>query len=210
MNRAEHILELVVGPDVLDVGCAGHVIKTGSPYWLHGMLRHQFPSLAGIDINADNVAQMLSAGFGNISVASAEDFHMEKQFDTIVAGEVIEHLSNPGLFLSRCRGHLKPGGRIVLTTPYAFSLLYIAYALKNYPNTCQNDEHTIWFCPKTIAELATREGLRIKQWKLIEDYEFENPSWPYRLFVRAITTVGRLMLPSRLRSNCMLLVLETQ
>ena len=37
--RTEKIVTWTRGPDVLDVGCAGHKIEIGSPYWLHGRLR---------------------------------------------------------------------------------------------------------------------------------------------------------------------------
>ena len=43
--------------------------------------------------------------------------------DTIIASEVIEHLTNPFLFLSECKRIIKPEvGTIILTTPNALSL----------------------------------------------------------------------------------------
>jgi SAM-dependent methyltransferase len=202
------ILGKVVGPNVLDVGCAGHIPKPGSPYWLHGRLRERFPSTTGIDLNAENIGYLREAGYENVFVASAEDFSLETRFDTIVAGELIEHLSNPGLFFERSRAHLKKGGQLVVSTPYTFALLNIVYAFLKYPRTCQNDEHSVWFCPRTLIGLASRYGFRVKQWELIEDYEFDNPSVAYRFFARVITTVGRLFLPARLRKNAMLFVFE--
>jgi SAM-dependent methyltransferase len=204
--RSEEILCRVIGPDVLDVGCAGHIPKPGSAYWLHGRLRDKFPSVVGIDLDANNVQQLRESGYENIYVANAEDFDLNSKFDTIVAGELIEHLSNPGLFFSRCRVHLKPQGRVVVTTPYTFALLYILYAFIKFPKTCQNDEHAIWFCPRTLSELASRNGFRVDYWKLIEDYEFDNPSLSYRFFVRIVTTIGRLVLPARLRKNNMIFI----
>jgi SAM-dependent methyltransferase len=206
ITRSEFILAKVIGPDVLDVGCAGHSLKLGSPYWLHGQLAEQFPYVTGIDLNAENIRQMHDAGFHNVFTASAEDFSLDKKFDSIVAGELIEHLSNPGLFLERCRAHLKPNGRLVISTPFAFALINVIYALVKYPRTCQNDEHTVWFCPETLQELAVRHGFRVQQWELIEDYEFDNPSFAYRLFARLITKAGRLLLPARLRKNDMIFV----
>jgi SAM-dependent methyltransferase len=204
--RSDDILNKVFGPDVLDVGCAGHIPKPGSAYWLHGRLREKFPSLVGIDLNEGNIQHLRDLGYGNIFVASAEDFSLNTKFDTIVAGELIEHLSNPGLFFERCHAHLNLNGRLVISTPYAYALLYMLYAFMKYPKTCQNDEHTVWFCPATISELATRYGFKVASWELIEDYELDNPSALYRFFARFITTVGRFLLPTRLRKNCMLFV----
>ena len=206
MTRSEQILNQVVGPNILDVGCAGHIPKPGSPYWLHGRLREKFPVVTGIDVNVGNIEKLTQMGYTNIHIASAEDFDLNTTFDTIVAGELIEHLSNPGLFFKQCKEHLKPHGRVVVTTPYAFALLYTLYALIKFPRTCQNDEHAVWFCPKTLTELASRNGFRVEHWNLIEDYEFDNPSLSYRLFARMITSIGRFLLPGHLRKNNMLFV----
>lgn len=208
MIRSETIIKHVIGPDVLDIGCAGHKVTPDSPYWLHGRLREKFPSIFGLDYSAENIKTMIDLGFENIFVGNAEEFIFDKKFDTIVAGELIEHLSNPGDFMQSCANHLKPGGRLVLTTPYAFSLLYILYAFLKFPKTCENDEHSIWFCPQTLGELAGRSGFNIMFWELIEDYEFDNPSFLYRLFARFVTSVGRLLLPKRLRHNVILCVLQ--
>jgi SAM-dependent methyltransferase len=208
MVRSEQIVKNVTGHDILDVGCAGHIPKPRSPYWLHGRLLEKFPSVTGIDLNSENIGKLREMGYENIEVANAEEFNLNTTYDCIVAGELIEHLSNPGRFFDRCRDHLKDGGRLVITTPHAFSLLYFLYAVLKYPNTCQNDEHALWFCPKTLAGLASRYGFRVVSWYLIEDYEFDNSSMLYLFFARFMTTVGRLLIPGRLRKNTMIFVFE--
>nr|WP_290668786.1 class I SAM-dependent methyltransferase [Ardenticatena sp.] len=206
-TRTEQIIKHVKGPNVLDIGCTGHIIEVNSPYWLHGQLRQKFSNVVGIDINASNVKRLKEIGYDNVYVASAESFELQQQFDTIVAGELIEHLSNPGLFLQQARKHLVPNGRIVITTPYPFSLAYTLYALINFPRTCSNLEHTCWFCPQTMKSIAERAGLKILYWDLIEDYRFDNPAKRYNLFVRFISLFGRF-LPKRLRCNTMIFVFE--
>jgi len=163
--------------------------------------------VVGIDVNAENVRQLNELGFKEVMLQSAEEFALPERFDTIVAGEVIEHLSNPGKFLERARAHLKPGGLLLLTTPNPFSLLNIAYALWKYPKTCSNPEHTCWFGRSTIAELARRYGFETVRFELIEDYAPDCPRWPYRTFVKLLRLVSPL-LPKRLKGNCMLLVLR--
>lgn len=204
--RSFKILQYIRGPSILDVGCTGHTLEPNSPYWLHGQLRKQFSDVTGIDINASNVERLRELGYENVYVASAEQFGFDRKFDTIVAGELIEHLSNPGLFLERCREHLAPGGRIVITTPYPFSLLYVLYAFFKFPKTCQNPEHTCWFCPQTMRELAFRAKLHIVHWELIEDYRPDDPSWRYRTFVKIIS-LFKWFLPKRIRANGMLFIL---
>ena len=207
MFRAETILEWVRGPNVLDVGCAAHVPEPGNPYWVHGQLRERFPGVVGIDISEQNIGFLRERGFGNLHVASAETFTLQEHFDTVFSGELIEHLSNPGAFLDRAREHLSPGGRIVLTTPYPFSLLFQAYAFLKYPKTCQNLEHTCWFCPRTLTTLAERSGLKVVHWELLEDYRLFDPSGKYRCFVRVVSWF-RWLIPKRLRANTMLFVVE--
>ena len=55
MLRTDKILKWVKGPKVLDVGCTGHNVEIGSPYWLHGRLRQQFSNVVGIDVFSQNV-----------------------------------------------------------------------------------------------------------------------------------------------------------
>ncbi len=207
MTRVDKVLQWVKGPSVLDIGCAGHVPEPNSPYWLHGRIRKQFQDVVGIDINRENVGKLLKLGYTNIFVADAQNFSFSTTFDTIVAGEVIEHLSNPGEFLKNCKIHLKPYGRLVITTPYPFSLLHILYAIKNFPKTCSNSEHTLWLCPQTLKELAKRYKLSVIHVELIEDYRFDAGSGTYRFFVRLMQVI-KFLLPTRLRANTILAVLE--
>lgn len=181
-------------------------MEIGSPQWLHGRLREHFPSVVGIDISAENVDVLRRRGFNNLHVQSAESFALDETFDTIVAGELIEHLSNPGLFLKQARAHLRPSGKLVLTTPHPFSLLDISYALVKFPKTCQNTQHTCWFCPQTMKELVGRCGLRVEHFELVDDYLPDNPSWRYRAFIALRRKIG-FLLPRLFAKNAMLFVL---
>jgi 2-polyprenyl-3-methyl-5-hydroxy-6-metoxy-1,4-benzoquinol methylase len=205
--RAKQLITYVIGPRVLDVGCAGHVPEPGSEYWLHGELVRHFPESVGIDLNRQNVEALRSIGMKNLYVCSAEDFSFDTRFDSIVAGELIEHLSNPGLFLRCAASHLAVGGRIIITTPNPFSLLNFLYGFCKFPKTCQNPEHTCWFCVATLQEIARREELRVLEWQLIEDYRPNSASLSYRTFVWLLRFCG-WMLPERLRCNAMIFVLE--
>jgi SAM-dependent methyltransferase len=207
--RAERLAEMVRGPRVLDVGCAGHTVEPESPHWLHGQLVKRFPDVVGIDQSEEKIKELRNRGFDHLFVANAETFSFPQQFDTIVAGELIEHVSNPGLFLQQARNQLAPGGRLVVSTPFPFSLLYFLYAHWKYPKTCQNSEHVCWFCISTLPELAKRCGLRVTHWDLIEDYRQEDKSGLYRAFVHLISWFG-WMLPKRLRCNSMVFIFEPE
>lgn len=204
--RSDEILSHVVGPRVLDVGCAGHRVEPENPDWLHRRLSERF-EVTGIDISEPNLAKMRALGYTDIHLQSAESIDLRGTFDTVVAGEIIEHVSNPGLFFSSVKRHLSPQGRLVLTTPYVFSLMYALYALHRFPKTCENSEHAFWLCPATITELARREGLQVESWKLIDDYAPSVTSFKYRVYWSLMRTIGRA-LPQRIKRTTMLLVLR--
>jgi len=44
------------------------------------------------------------------------------QYDIIGAADVLEHLSNVGLFLSGARAFMRPDDRLLITTPNAYSM----------------------------------------------------------------------------------------
>lgn len=199
-DRIDAILKWVSGERVLDVGCAGHAVEKGSPHWLHGRLRQKCSSLVGIDISPENVAALMRSGLADVFVQSAESFKFEGLFDTIVAGEVIEHLANPGSFLEQARAHLNRQGRLILTTPNPFSVAYGLYALLKYPKTCENPEHACWFCVRTMSALAERCRFLVLHVEFVDDYRSDDPSVTYRVFGKAMTLL-RPVLPARLRKT---------
>ncbi len=207
VNRADAILSWAKGPAVLDVGCAAGVHADGPARWLHARLLQSFPRVVGIDVDRGSIDELQARGYRDLHVADAQTFRIAEAFDTVVAGEVIEHLSNPGAFLERAAAHLAPDGRLIVTTPFPFSLMNTLYALVKFPRTCSNAEHTCWFCPRTLSELVRRHGLRTVHWELVEDYRRGVPSAGYRLGV-AFLSAFRWCLPKTLRCNSMLFVLE--
>lgn len=206
-TREELILDWVQGPKVLDVGCTDHIVRGDSEYWLHQHLNQMYPHVVGIDISETNLDKMRALGYQNLYQMDAETFSFDESFNTIVAGELIEHLSNPGLFLARARAQLEPGGRLIITTPFVFSALYILYANLKYPKTCENAEHTHWLCIETMRNLASRYSLKECHFELVADYRLDNSSFKYLLFAQTMLRFG-FLIPKRFRDNVMLFVFE--
>ncbi len=151
--------------DVLDIGCVEHDInrKHKERIWVHDFLKQNANHVTGIDILKKDVDILKKQGY-DVYCQSAENFKFNKKFDVIFAGELIEHLSNPGLFLESCKKHLKKDGILIITTPNAFSLGRFFYILKDFTNDPNvNDEHTLWYSPQVLKQLLERYNLKIKE-----------------------------------------------
>ena len=208
--RVDEALRQVVGPAVLDLGCSGQAGRRSnftSENWLHGRLMRAFPDAWGLESSSENIAALSAAGIGNIHQGDAQDFNLGRRFNTVVAGELIEHLPNIGDFLDAVRQHLEPGGRLVITTPYPFNVFFMMYAWYRYPRTCSNPEHTMWFCPSTIRTVASLHGYQLVSNRLVADYRRDLPSRAGRVigyFGRAM----RWFAPLRLCGTSMVVVLQ--
>lgn len=206
-DRIDLLTSMVRGPRVLNVGCTGGLqdmaVAFDDPRWLHGRLGDRFRSLWGLDISESKISEMRARGHMNLVVGDAQEFRLGAQFDSIVAGELIEHLPNPGAFLDAATRHLAPGGELIITTPNAMALTNVLYAWLKYPRTVSNPEHTMWFCPATLRRLVESRSLTVTSLALATDYPRQS-SGPYGLLVRLIRVVGRI-LPERLRGNAIVL-----
>lgn len=196
----------VRGPDVLDVGCVGQGKGPGHPLWLHGWIRDEYPDAYGIDLNGAGIDALKDLGMTNLFCADAQHMELDRHFDTIVASEIIEHVADPPSFLAALVRHLKPGGRLVLTTPYAFSAYTTLYAWRKFPQTCTNPEHVAWYCPTTLNQLVDRVGLRVLEWELVPDYDKQGGGPGRKLAIQVIEKLESY-LPRRLTYNCLLAVI---
>jgi 2-polyprenyl-3-methyl-5-hydroxy-6-metoxy-1,4-benzoquinol methylase len=94
-----------------------------------------------------------------------ETHQLGETFEVIVAGDVIEHMSNPGLFLDNCRRHLEPGGQLILTTPNA-----------KWPTVFlrPNPTHALWHDHYTLRHLLERHHYHVT---LLRTYPGNKPHY---------------------------------
>jgi 2-polyprenyl-3-methyl-5-hydroxy-6-metoxy-1,4-benzoquinol methylase len=151
-DRFEVIRPLIQGDSVLDVGCASRYRR---PDWLHGLLAKEVPDLEGIDIDEAALAELTESGY-NVHFGDARNFDLDRQFDTVFAGELIEHLDDVRGLLTSVRRHLKPGGRFVLTTPNAFYVGNFVYRLGGHGQV--HPQHTCWYCEDTLRHVLEENG----------------------------------------------------
>jgi SAM-dependent methyltransferase len=102
------------------------------------------------------VEALESIGY-NVVHGDAQDFDLGQEFDTVVAGELIEHLSDTGSFLDSVRRHLAPDATFMLTTPNPWIFQRFRQALLT-KEVHSNEEHTCWFDEWTLQQVLRRHG----------------------------------------------------
>jgi 2-polyprenyl-3-methyl-5-hydroxy-6-metoxy-1,4-benzoquinol methylase len=192
-ERFDAILPFLDRPSVLDVGCAS---RYGRPDWLHGLIAAEKPDVVGIDINEEVVGNLRGAGY-DVHVADARHFDLDRQFDVVFAGELIEHLDDVRGFLRSVRRHLPPGGRLVLTTPNAFYFGNFVYRVGGRARV--HPEHTCWFCEDTLRRVLTTNGFS----RVHVHYIGHSSLTPVR---RAVTFGVRHLLPPHVAYDTMVAV----
>jgi 2-polyprenyl-3-methyl-5-hydroxy-6-metoxy-1,4-benzoquinol methylase len=169
-NKAELIASAIAESDrVLDVGFWGQGIQKDDPSWPHTLLKQQTKEVYGVDIEIDTTEFSDTTHYLK---ASAEDFSFTgTTFDAIFAGDLIEHLSNPGLFLNACHRHLSSGGRLIITTPNCFNLFNIAEKFtKDEPTV--NSDHTFYFNHKVLHRLLEKNGFALDEISYVYSLEY--------------------------------------
>lgn len=169
-HRHKQILNYVSETDdVLDIGCVRHSLEDihwenpNPGEWLHAEIRQKAATTLGIDMERGEVQKLKEKGL-DVTTANAETFNFDQSFDVIIAGELIEHLSNPGKFLDRCREHVREDGYVIISTPNPRDL-QIVYWFATGNESQVNPEHTAWFDQYVIKELISRHGFELSEFR---------------------------------------------
>jgi SAM-dependent methyltransferase len=115
-DRAAVFRRLVGGPGrrVLDLGCR------------YGALTRHYAEgndVVGVDVDREALAEAAKLGIQTrwADVEEPLDF-ADASFDVVVAGELLEHLREPGRVVAEARRVLRPGGTLVGSVPNAYRL----------------------------------------------------------------------------------------
>lgn len=192
MIREDIILDMAKGKSVLDVGSVGQSDK----YCLWNLLNEVVDDLHGVDL--PDSLETVEKGFGlessatehstdpRITYGNMETVNLGAKFDLVVAGDVIEHVSNQGLFLDNIKRHLKEDGRLVLTTPNA---KWPTVFLK--PNVT----HTFWHDKYTLTCILNRHGYEVEYFKF---YFGNKPN--YNVFLRPLVWRQSILCIAKIRA----------
>lgn len=133
----------------LDVGCANGVFVNAA--------RELGIDAEGVELSEIAVAEARGCGLP-VRVGTLADIPSGENYDCITAFDVLEHVTDPGLFLSQLVSLLKPSGMVVITVPNQRS--YSAKLMRARWYFYIPDEHLHYFDPGTLSRLVSRHGLK--------------------------------------------------
>ena len=179
VDKNKKILELCKNKSVLDLGCIRHSADFAlkDPNWLHKQIIEVAESVVGIDYLEEEILKLKTHGYNIVYGDVTKKLPLDSEFDVIVAGDLIEHLSNFDGFIENVIRLLKNDGCLVITTPNPFYLEEFFYAvMKN--DVFVNPEHTCWIDPVTLNQLISRFQLYID-----EMYFIDHTSWKLKYYI---------------------------
>ncbi|ETR77482.1 3-demethylubiquinone-9 3-methyltransferase [Afipia sp. P52-10] len=151
-DRNPRSLTSLDGLRILDIGCGAGLLSEP--------LARLGAQVIGIDPSETNIAAAkLHADRSGVLVdyraTTVEAMNPLERFDIVLAMEVVEHVTDVGVFLERCAGLMKPSGMMVVSTlnrtlkSFALAIVGAEYVLRWLPRGTHQ-----WSKFVTPAELA--------------------------------------------------------
>lgn len=168
-SRFDVISEFCRDKEVLDIGCVQHdLTNVDLDSWLHNHVVEIAAYTLGVDYLEEAVEDLSARGYNIVHGDVNKPLQIEKQFDVIVVGNLIEHLSNFEGLLSNVNRLLKSDGVLLISTANPFySEQYFFAAFNN--DIIINPEHTCWIDPIALDQLSTRFGFYTDQVRWIKE-----------------------------------------
>ena len=196
-TRFRQLQKFYVGRDILDIGCAVGYHKED---WMHKNIKAVAKSIVGLDLDAGSIEEIRKMGF-DVMQGNAQNFDLGRKFNMVHAGELIEHLDNPGGFLESAKRHLTEDGVLLMTTPNALRISNFIYASTGGLKV--NAEHTCWFCDTTITTLLERKGFEVTEIGYLKHETFS-------FFRKMMLAIRALILPDRVAWNTLYVIAKVK
>ena len=145
--------------------------------FLHAILMKNSTEVLGLDYNQQAIENLRKYGINNIMYCDVTDHDEFKRScgnfhpDIIIVGELIEHLSNPGLMLANIVNNF-PGAEVVISTPNLLSVIYPMQAFNQYES--HDVDHVIVFTPRLLEALTVRSGIAKIKIRFYETQIYKN------------------------------------
>ncbi|HWZ78858.1 MAG TPA: methyltransferase domain-containing protein [Candidatus Sulfotelmatobacter sp.] len=200
VDRDTWLLQRAANRTVMHVGCTDAPLtksKAEKNQLLHQKLGKVCKELIGVDLESASLDYLRRQhGIDNLychDIERLESFPRQEKVDVVIAGEVLEHLNNVGLFFESCGARLKKDGCVLVTVPNALSIKRIMVSLVKRKEHVHPD-HTSYFSPSTLSCIAHRHKLNLSGMSM---YLWRNPTVSNRLanaIARAIIFVTQFPL----------------
>ena len=180
------IANRVRGSSVLHIGCTDWPLTSDRlerGELLHSSLCKVATRCVGVDLDAEGVAKLRELMPGQeFHVLNAETLASSRElagtkWDYIVAGDVVEHMDNPGLFFESASELLKPDGTLIVTVPSAFSAKRFFWLLFTGFEQVHPD-HTGYFSESTLIRIGERHSYRVSA---MYGFQWLNPTFKNRI-----------------------------
>jgi len=190
MTKKDYILNQCKNRVVLDLGCVQSLPQTQSPDWLHKQIKDVARWVVGVDTANVNIKgyHIIQLNVENLNSYILRGTH----WGVIVAGDIIEHLFNAGLFLDGVKS--LDFDKLIITTPNVMSPKY--WKLKEHVLS----EHTCWYSMKTLTQLLEMKGFKI----IDQSYGFDQkvngirPLFKFLLYKLLPQTGNRILITAKL------------
>ena len=178
---------------LLDLGSCGELVPV-----YQGLLGYR--RVVCLDTAGATGRQRLVHRDGSVCEFDAHDVNLERKsfpfpdarFDQVVAMEVLEHLAvDPMFMLAEANRVLKPGGRLLLTTPNVTSLASLYLLLwGRHPSTGRQaygpgtmDRHHREYAPQEVRDVLVAAGFEVRQ---LDTFDPSPPN-------RSLRRIGQLL-----------------
>jgi SAM-dependent methyltransferase len=184
VDRDAWLLQRAANRVVMHIGCTDAPLtraKAPTKQLLHQKLEAVCKELIGVDLEAASLDYLRTEhGIGNLYCHDAEhleSFPRQEKVDVVIAGEVLEHLNNVGLFFDNCGARLHKDGMVLVTVPNALSIKRMMASLVKRKEHVHPD-HTSYFSPSTLSCIADRHKFRLSA---VSMYLWRDPTLSNRL-----------------------------
>lgn len=172
VQRVDFIKNACVGKKVLHLGCTNYPYTKESlenNMLLHFEIAEVARELYGFDFDQKGIDILENSGVKNLyraDLEKLEEVELNETFDVIIAGEMIEHLSNPGLFLKGIQRFMNEQTELIITTINAYSAMrFMIYGLRGKGGALEpvHPDHVAYYSYKTLSMAIEREKLNVKE-----------------------------------------------
>lgn len=172
-QRVQMIKTIMTGRKLLDVG-------SGQGFFLYHAQQHGF-SVTGIDVSSRAIEFCKQAFRINVQLQNInQDFHLDEKFEIITMWHILEHVSDPLVFLKQIRRLLSPQGRLIIEVPNINSLKFrLASPQHRWVGGNHPRHHKYFFSWKTLRHFLKKAGYDSVE-KINLNYDLSKHSLPKR------------------------------